>query len=305
MSFYVIQSGNKFNPWAANLIRTLRESEPESRFWIPFGGTEAGLQEAHRDLTAQGGVEVESETQAVHDVYAQDLSASRWEEIERKLKPGALQRILMADRFYGHPYVKSVHPDVSNHVQRDLSQIQHARAFLCKLVPWIYDRLAAQKPKAVLCYCVAGSLSMTLWEVADALGIPFFCIDYSRIDGLHHLARNPYNDFEAAQKLFPTVAPTGSERTFAIELIKTFRLSPQNNQPWQLFAERLGEFKLSKIYKSFFGNLIRRRNWDPGVPYLGTPFERIERDRQCKLRGLAHLKSCEIQGCSDLPKSFI
>jgi hypothetical protein len=154
---------------------------------------------------------------------------SRVVEYEKRLGPGALRRILVADRFVGRGFVTGgiVAPTPLMRLCRDFSS---QRRYVMGAVDFLFAQLEKERPDFLFFPSVADAFSAAAECVCQNLGIPFLSIwstrigKYSVIDELQGgICRLVQRDFELA-----LADPTVVEDTLPLarRFIEEFRSRP-------------------------------------------------------------------------------
>jgi hypothetical protein len=155
-------------------------------------------------------------------------------QIDIELGPGAVGRIMAADRRVGRGFVRGglCKPDILGRacVQASASLPLH---YVSGLYAFLDQVLKKAKPTSVFCYAVAGAPALALAEICKARQIPFSRLSNSRIGvrylidddcrgRLHSVARS-YGLAMDGKKHF------GSNLTVAKSLLQTFQKRPEQS----------------------------------------------------------------------------
>ncbi|HEX6037059.1 hypothetical protein, partial [Longimicrobium sp.] len=98
---------------------------------------------------------------------------ARLRELERRLVPGALNRILVSDRTVGAGFVSGARLASSGLLRGARSSpVEVPRRYVQGLVDFTWRTLEEHRPDVVFCYTVAGAHAMALAEVCAAMDIP-------------------------------------------------------------------------------------------------------------------------------------
>ncbi|MEA1867000.1 MAG: hypothetical protein U9N19_02705 [Thermodesulfobacteriota bacterium] len=178
---------------------------------------------------------------------------------EKRLGPGITGRIITADRQVGIGLVGGgVIPETSLiKITKDFEMI---RRYVGGLLGYFFDILESNKPDLVLCYGVAGSVALSLSQVAGCLNIPFRMFMHARIGGRRIIDDSPKNigllapagaTFEKALNNPLMLAHALPEARRYLEQFRSKTVPPD----YMFFHQKALKKKLQ--YKSIFSNATK------------------------------------------------
>ena len=305
---YIILVSNRFTLWAQEIARELKRTDPAARIWMPFLGTAAGYIDAKEKMAGLTDyVDLEWSQEVVFSEMNKPIAdlEQRFQSIQEKLPPGALNRVVAGDRHFGHGFIKTVNQERSQ-LSDDITSLQDLKRLLVLLMEWNFKWFDELQPKAVFCYCVAGGASVGMWEIAQKRKIAFRVLDTSGLPGYHHIGRDPFLSYSHVSGNLKSFEPSKEEWDKAEKYLEEYRASPSNSDDWEVVAQpMIAQYSYYRIVRSLIKNILTFQRWDAKVQWLPGPFARIFNDSKKKLRAISHMKSCEVQKISELPKKFI
>jgi hypothetical protein len=175
-----------------------------------------------------------------HDWLADKGAEAEIVAWERRLKPGALSRIVLSDRHLARWTVEAVTPDTPLiAAARDPDLVNR---YLVGLLRTLDDLIVRKQVDAMFAYAVAGAPALAMVELAEMRGLPFFRVSGSRIDGQHTVERGAQQILESVRNLYRKaltdgrIVAGGMDR--ARKYLETFRAAPAQPDYHQLSGSR-------------------------------------------------------------------
>lgn len=210
------------------IAQELRGRDPAHSFW----GWVAGSQTTLRRIRAReelGIAPLESVEPLERSWLEQPWDAKGLAELEARLRPGALRRVVVADRQVGSGLVSgAVLPTTSLASRcRDAEVVRrYVHGLLCAL----FDSFERDRPDLVFVHGVAGATALGLSEVTDALGIPLIRVNHTRVGDRQLLDDSPTARLAPVRRAFERGLRNpqllAAHRAQAREFLRGFRDKP-------------------------------------------------------------------------------
>ncbi|MFO8163733.1 MAG: hypothetical protein R6T98_04280 [Desulfatiglandales bacterium] len=181
-------------------------------------------------LNIQGGqfwdLATEEKKWLINDSLVKNLS-----QIYQELGPGAVGRIVVADRRVGRGFVRDglCRPDSIGRACARASE-SLPQQYVSGLYAFLDQVLKQTKPDCVFCYAVAGAPALTLAEMCKARKIPFSRLTTSRIHNDYLIDDDPGGRLNSVARSYRKVAnrqlDLGHNLQKAKELLQDFRENP-------------------------------------------------------------------------------